>query len=57
MRGIQNKTGKNRDPIDQFYTKKEVAEECIRFFYKNISINEKDLLIEPSAGYGSFSDF
>ena len=57
MRGIQNKTGKNRDPIDQFYTKKEVAEECIRFFYKNISINKKDLLIEPSAGYGSFSDF
>lgn len=52
------KTGLNRDTTDKFYTKKEVAEECVKLFSKHI-LNDKpltqhDLIIEPSAGNGVF---
>ena len=51
-----SKTGKNRDLKDQFYTIPSVAEQCIKNFENNIKINENDLIIEPSAGDGSFSN-
>ena len=48
-------TGLNRDIIDKFYTKPNVAEECCQTIQKLIQIDpEIDLIIEPSAGNGSF---
>ncbi len=47
-------TGKHRNIIDKFYTKSEVAKYCIQEFQKYITIQEDDLIIEPSAGNGSF---
>lgn len=49
----QNK-GLNRNTIDKFYTKKEVAEQCVELVKQNIEILSDDLIIEPSAGNGSF---
>jgi len=48
------KTGLKRDTIDKFYTKIEVVNECIEKIKKYININKNDLIIEPSAGNGSF---
>jgi hypothetical protein len=48
-------TGLNRDTIDKFYTKKEVAEKCALITQELLKINyEIDVIIEPSAGNGSF---
>lgn len=47
-------TGKNRNIIDKFYTNPDIAKLCIQEFQKYISIQENDILIEPSAGNGSF---
>jgi predicted RNA methylase len=48
-------TGLNRNLIDKFYTKKNTVEYCINLIKKYIEINKnKDLIIEPSAGNGSF---
>lgn len=47
-------TGKNRNIIDKFYTKPEIAKYCIQEFQKYITIEEEDFVIEPSAGNGSF---
>jgi len=49
-----NRTGLKRDTIDKFYTKPDVAAQCIQWTSDNISINKTDILIEPSAGNGSF---
>ena len=38
--------------IDKFYTQKEVAKECIELIP---NIDTYDVIIEPSAGSGSFS--
>lgn len=38
--------------VDKFYTQKEVAQECINLVPE---LNSYDLIIEPSAGDGSFS--
>ena len=53
--------GKQRDKaldanlfLDKFYTKPSVAEQCVSAFYENVKIGEKDLILEPSAGNGSF---
>ena len=52
------KTGKNRDLIDQFYTKREISSKCIDLLLNTVNINKiKSLIIEPSAGEGSFSDY
>jgi hypothetical protein len=49
------KTGLKRDTIDKFYTCPEVAKECLEYILNNISIDPiNDLIIEPSAGNGSF---
>lgn len=46
--------GLNRVGSDKFYTKKEIAEKCIKFSKKFIDYKESDVVIEPSAGNGSF---
>ena len=53
----KEKTGLNRDSSDKFYTKPEIAIQCIQDFKDNISYDkDRDVYIEPSAGSGSFSD-
>jgi hypothetical protein len=40
--------------LDKFYTKTHVAKECVSLFADNIEVFKDDLIIEPSAGNGSF---
>lgn len=47
-------TGLKRNTIDKYYTKKTIVDECIEFVKKYINISKNDLIIEPSAGNGSF---
>ena len=51
------KSGKQKDSLDRFYTKSEVALQCINFFEFFFKLNKFDLVIEPSAGCGSFSNY
>jgi predicted RNA methylase len=46
--------GLNRNTIDKYYTKDSVVELCLNLVEKYIQINSVDLIIEPSAGNGSF---
>lgn len=46
--------GLQRNSIDKFYTKLSVVNQCIKSVQKYIEIGENDLIIEPSAGNGSF---
>ncbi len=46
--------GLNRNTIDKYYTKDSVVELCLNIVKKYIHINTDDLIIEPSAGNGSF---
>lgn len=46
--------GLNRNTIDKYYTKDDVVELCLNFVKNYIEINPEDLIIEPSAGNGSF---
>jgi hypothetical protein len=51
-------TGLNRSTIDKFYTKPMLANKCCELFKEHIKINtEIDVIIEPSAGNGSFIPF
>jgi predicted RNA methylase len=52
---MQNK-GLNRNTIDKFYTKKEIAKICIELFEEYVKPDKDDIIIEPSAGSGSFSN-
>lgn len=54
---MTTKIGKKRDIKDQFYTKRDVSNKCIQNAVKYLDINKEDILIEPSAGDGSFSDY
>lgn len=47
-------TGLKRNVIDKFYTKPDIVNKCINIITQNIIIDKKDLIIEPSAGNGSF---
>lgn len=49
-------TGKFRDTKDQFYTKRAIAEICVKGIYEKLSwaSAEETLWIEPSAGAGAF---
>ena len=48
-------SGLNRDIIDKFYTKPTVSKECCDIIKQFININNSnDIIIEPSAGNGSF---
>jgi len=46
--------GLKRNTIDKYYTKDDVVTECLNSVKKYIKIDETDLVIEPSAGNGSF---
>lgn len=49
----QNK-GLKRNTIDKYYTKNSIVEQCVLELTKYINISNDDLIIEPSAGNGSF---
>ena len=51
---IKQNKGLNRNTIDKYYTKPNVVIECIDNIKKYINILDNDLIIEPSAGNGSF---
>lgn len=46
--------GLNRNTIDKFYTRKSIVKICMKLIKENITIKTSDLIIEPSAGNGSF---
>ena len=46
--------GLNRNTIDKYYTKESIVELCLNLVKKYIQINSEDLIVEPSAGNGSF---
>ena len=46
--------GLKRNTIDKYYTKPCAVEQCIKLVKKYINISNNDLIIEPSAGNGSF---
>ena len=48
--------GLKRNIIDKFYTKTNVATSCITLIKQHVTINETDLILEPSAGNGAFMD-
>jgi predicted RNA methylase len=48
--------GLKRNIIDKFYTKTNVATSCITLIKQRVTINETDLILEPSAGNGAFMD-
>jgi hypothetical protein len=47
------KRQKNNGP-DKFYTKPFISEFCVSSFVSNVVIQKQDLIVEPSAGNGSF---
>jgi predicted RNA methylase len=51
---IKQKKGLNRDTIDKYYTKDIIVDLCLNNVKKYIEINSNDIIIEPSAGNGSF---
>jgi predicted RNA methylase len=51
---FKQKKGLKRNTIDKYYTKPCVVEQCIELVKKYINISNNDLIIEPSAGNGSF---
>jgi hypothetical protein len=53
MKSKQTK-GLKRNTIDKYYTKDIVVELCLNLIKNNIRINPNELVIEPSAGNGSF---
>ncbi len=46
--------GLKRNTIDKYYTKESITTMCLDLIKTNLTINESDLIIEPSAGNGSF---
>jgi len=54
INNIKQKKGLKRNTIDKYYTKSDIVDLCLSFVKKNIQININDLIIEPSAGNGSF---
>jgi hypothetical protein len=46
--------GLNRNTIDKFYTNTSYADRCVTNCIKYLEISTEDLIIEPSAGNGSF---
>lgn len=55
MKSTKKKTGLKRDQIDKFYTSTTTVKECILKVSEYLQIDStNDLIIEPSAGNGSF---
>ena len=46
--------GLERNTMDKFYTKRSISKICVKYVKKFVDINNNDLIIEPSAGNGSF---
>ena len=53
---IWEKKRKSRTDLDLYYTKPAIANKCIDTIRATIDIDENDLIVEPSAGDGSFMD-
>lgn len=53
MTTIQTK-GLKRNTIDKYYTNPSIVDRCIDLVKQNITIDDDDLIIEPSAGNGAF---
>lgn len=51
---IEQNSGLKRNTIDKFYTKPNIVQICINHIKEHLNINKNDLIIEPSAGNGSF---
>ena len=51
---IKQTIGLKRNTIDKYYTNEHTVNYCIDLIKKNIKIDDEDLIIEPSAGNGSF---
>ena len=51
---IKQQKGLNRNTIDKYYTCYSVVKMCIDMIDKYIKIDKNDIIIEPSAGNGSF---
>tara|TARA_B100001063_G_scaffold247349_1_gene292985 strand:- start:3459 stop:4319 length:861 start_codon:yes stop_codon:yes gene_type:complete len=51
---IKQQKGLNRNTIDKYYTCYSVVNLCIVMIEKYIKIDRNDIIIEPSAGNGSF---
>ena len=49
-------SGLNRNNNEKYYTNSEVSKQCIDFFMSIVKPDINDIIIEPSAGSGSFSD-
>lgn len=49
--------GLSRNTVDKYYTKTSVAKQCVDAVKLHIKIADNDLIIEPSAGNGSFIKF
>ena len=49
--------GLDRDTKDAFYTKPQVALDCIAKLREVLDIDKYDVIMEPSAGSGSFSNY
>ena len=56
MKSKKKISGLKRNTIDKFYTNKKIVELCYNYIKDNINILNSDLIIEPSAGNGSFID-
>lgn len=55
MNSTNKKTGLKRDTIDKFYTSVTAVKECLKQVLNHLQIDPiNDLIIEPSAGNGSF---
>jgi hypothetical protein len=53
---MQRKTGLHRVTTDVFYTKPEIAQVCLDRVRQHCQISSYDLILEPSAGSGAFSN-
>jgi predicted RNA methylase len=51
---IKQIKGLHRNTIDKYYTKDVIVKLCLDLFIKHTTIKSNDLIIEPSAGNGSF---
>jgi predicted RNA methylase len=51
---MKNTIGLKRNLLDKFYTNPKTAIKCIQIFQSFTPVETKDILLEPSAGNGSF---
>jgi len=49
-------TGLNRNNNEEYYTKADIASDCLKEISNIYDLDSFDLIIEPSAGTGAFSD-